>query len=222
MNLLRKPIIHGFLTVALWLGWVCPPLTALERSDIFTTGTVHSFGNYEVKGKLAFDIARSGSIEIGRLQVSGLYNGPYPWVMKVYTENTNFQGISGRVTLPSRAGLVSLDGRFAVPLQIHTPNLAVGQFVPIPDRSDPSYVMYVPPPEPGQRVYTERIVIGIDPRNADWVAGPDGLLFTSDDNPLGDITIPTPFTLTFRAIFDAASAEAQYKARLIIEVVGAP
>jgi len=218
----RKRILIGLLAIALCIAGGSPSAHAAERSDIFASGTVHSFGGYRFTGRLVFDTASTGYTEIGRLEVEGTHNGPYPWVMRVYTENKHFQGISGRIISQSRAGLVSKDGRFVVPLLIHTPNLKQDQFIRVPDISDKGYVTYNPPPEPGRFAHTERIIVGIDPRNANWVSGRDRVLYTTDDNVLGDITIETPFTLIFRAQFDASSTQAEYVSRLVFEVLGAP
>lgn len=214
--------IYELLTIFVFLGFASPSVEATERSDIFATGTVHSFGSYEVEGRLGFETARAGTIEIGRLEVRGTYNGPYPWIMRIYTDNTHYQGISGALVSPTRAGLVSVDGRFTIPLEVHHPNLTPNQFVVIPDLSDRDYATYQPPAEAGQHPFHELIIIGIDPRNATWVAGPDGQLFTDDDNPKGDITLPNPFTLVFQARFDASTAQGEYLSRLVIEVVSAP
>ena len=64
--------------------------------------------------------------------------------------------------------------------------------------------------------------MGIDPRNAPWVAGQDGILFTDDDNILGDTTVKTPFELTLRAVIPSSAAEGTYEAILYIEIVPAP
>ena len=64
--------------------------------------------------------------------------------------------------------------------------------------------------------------MGIDPRNAHWVAGQDALLFTEDDNVLGDITAATPFELTLRATVSPTTVQGNYDTILYIEIVPAP
>jgi hypothetical protein len=64
--------------------------------------------------------------------------------------------------------------------------------------------------------------MGIDPRNADWVSGGDRTLFTEDDNPLGDITLGTPFDIKFAAYFDEKSVKGNYTSNLYIELIPAP
>jgi hypothetical protein len=199
------------------------PCEAAKRVDVFATGTVHSFGEYSVSGDVNFDAVSPGRVEIGRIKVEGAYNGPYPWIMRVYTENSHFQGIAGSILPQNRTGLVSKDGRYTVPLEINTPQHSRDKFITVPDISDPDYIPYTPAPQPNEAsFYSDIIVIGVDPRNAIWVAGQDQFLHTDDDNTLGDLTLPTPFELFLKATFDEVTAQAEYVARLIIEVVSSP
>ena len=84
---LSRALIYSLLFVAvLFVAARAGPAHATERSDIFATGTVQSFGSYKFAGKLTFDTDRSGTTEIGRLQVTaprvvaffekGVSNGP--------------------------------------------------------------------------------------------------------------------------------------------------
>jgi hypothetical protein len=66
------------------------------------------------------------------------------------------------------------------------------------------------------------VIIGIDPRNRIWVSGPDGSLFTNDDNPLGDMTLSTPFEIFFAADIDEHTVQGEYTGRIYIEIIPAP
>ena len=72
------------------------------------------------------------------------------------------------------------------------------------------------------RAYTDCVLMGIDPRNGSWVTGPDGLLYTADDNFLGDLTVATPFELLLQANIPAAAVQGEYDAVLYIEISPAP
>ena len=93
----------------------------------------------------------------------------------------------------------------------------------IPDINQRIYTAYSPTALPGVGPnHTDCIIMGIDPRNADWVAGPDGILFTRDDNHLGDTTVESPFELTLIADVPQSAVEANYETYLYLEIVPAP
>jgi len=195
---------------------------ASVKQEVSISGHVQSFGGYTVTESFTFDVTSPGEVEIGRVVVDGLYNGPYPWIMRVYTDNLHFAGIAGALRKPSPAGLVSEDGAYAVALLIHSPNFGPNEWRKIPDLSDPGYQPYQPESEPGRSMHSDLVIMGIDPRNADWVAGDDGLLYTEDDNLLGDVTIATPFELILKGDFTSASVRGNYKTTLYVEIVSAP
>ena len=64
--------------------------------------------------------------------------------------------------------------------------------------------------------------MGIDPRNATWVAGADQVLFTEDDNPTGDNTLPTPFALSLYADVSESAVRGSYDTTLYFEIIPAP
>ena len=193
-----------------------------SKTEIRTVGTVPSFGIYSFKGSLNFNITKPGKFEIGKVAVYGTYNGGYPWIIRIYTDNTNYMPLAGSLAAKSRAGLISEDGQFTIPLEINCPNFGKDDWVNIPDINDENYKPYKPAKEVGMGIYTDRIIMAIDPRNADWVAGPDRTLFTGDDNPLGDTTIQTPFDVRFAAYFDEKTVEGNYTSNLYIELIPAP
>ncbi len=204
-----------------------PPLpgTALAsvQQEVYITGHVQSFGGYSFTEAVSFDIREPGKQEVGRIVVDGLYNGEYPWIMRAYTDNLRFSGIAGRVGKPSPAGLVSKDGAYAIPLFLNTPNLGEDAWRRIPDLNERDYSPYRADADPGaEAAYTDLIVMGIDPRNGTWVAGPDGLVQTYDDNLLGDLTIATPFEMILRADVPPTAPRAEYETTLYLEIVPAP
>jgi len=208
-----------FLLLSLAAPLIC---FAAVRQEVYVTGHVRSFGGYTFTEAVAFEIREPGEQEIGRILVDGLYNGEYPWVMRCYTDNLHYAGVAGAVRPADPAGLVSKDGRYTIPLFIHCANFGENVWRKVPDLSEPGYLPYQPNPEPGEVAYTDCVLMGIDPRNGSWVAGPDGLLYTHDDNPLGDSTLPTPFELVLQAKASGGSVKAEYDAVLYVEIATAP
>ena len=219
MARLRKR--SGILILLLLLASASRSWAAVKQ-EVYVTGHVQPFGGYLFTEAVAFDITKPGKQEIGKIVVDGMYNGEYPWIMRVYTDNLRYTGIGGAVRLPSPAGLVSEDGQFVIPLLIQGPNFGPDEWRVIPDLSEPGYSPYAPKPEPGEASYTDCVVMGIDPRNGNWVAGGDGLLYTGDDNFLGDATIPTPFEMTLQADVSPSGVRGKYATTLYIEIVPAP
>ncbi len=198
------------------------PAWATTRQEVYVTATVPSFGGYTFTEAIEFTAAEPGTVEIGRITVEGLYNGEYPWILRVYTDNLHFAGVAGAVERPNPAGLISKDGRFQIPLEIQSPVFGPDEWRRIPDLNEAGYRPYSPPPLPEEPQHTDGVILGIDPRNANWVAGPDGLLYTEDDNPLGDWTAKTPFELVLRARIDPSTVSGSYDALLYLEIVPAP
>ena len=194
-----------------------------SRQQVYVSGTIQSFGSYTLTSALSFTISGPGLQELGTITVDGLYNGEYPWVMRMYTENVQYAGVGGSIRRGSPAGLVSKDGLYVIPIEVHCPNFGPDGWRRVPDALEDPYVPYRPSDNPtdyGQ--HSDCVIMGIDPRNAPWVAGPDHQLFTGDDNVLGDITIATPFQITVRAQVDPKAVQGQYDALLYVEIVPAP
>ena len=193
------------------------------RQQVYLTGTVHSFGAYTFTPSLAFDIREPGTQALGVITVEGLYNGDYPWILRIYTENTRYAGAAGILRRPSPAGLVSKDGQSVIPLEVHSPPFGPDAWRRVPDLLEDPYLPYRPSDNPNApEEYSDCIVLAIDPRHAPWVAGPDHQLFTPDDNVLGDMTMPTPFAITVRARVDASAVQGLYDTILYLELVPAP
>ena len=219
-SFLIKVFCLSLLACGLWL--VACGDSCASKTEVKTLGVVPSFGTYSFKGSLNFTIPKPGKFEIGKVTVFGTYNGAYPWIMRIYTDNTNFMPVAGSLTAKSKAGLISEDGQFTIPLEISCPNFGKNVWAHIPDINDKGYKPYRPSKDPGIGEHTDRIIMGIDPRNADWVSGSDRTLFTEDDNPLGDITLGTPFDIKFAAYFDEKSVKGNYTSNLYIELIPAP
>lgn len=200
---------------------LAPPLWA-ARTELTARATVLSFGTYSFEGVLAGFIREPGKIELGSVTVKGTYNGPYPWVMRIYTDNVNYAGVGGAFDTGSPAGLVSEDGKYTMQIEANCLNWGEDEWLRIPDLNDPEYREYFPPAAVGTGGHSDRIIMGIDPRNADWVSGPDRELFNADDNLLGDITLETPFEIKFRTKVGPNAPVGDYKGRIYIEIVPAP
>ncbi len=212
---------HRWALAALLLA--CPATALAARQQVYLTGTVQSFGTYAFSPSLTFDIREPGAQELGVITVEGLYNGEYPWILRMYTENTQYAGVAGMLRRPSPAGLVSKDGQSVIPLEVHSPPFGADVWRRVPDLLEEPYTPYRPSDNPNAPDdYSDCIVLGIDPRHAPWVAGPDHQLFTLDDNVLGDMTTMTPFAITVRARVDAAAVRGSYDTVLYLELVPAP
>ena len=195
-----------------------------KRVAIPARGKVSSFGTYSYIGRLNFDITEAGEQEIGTIIIEGTYNGEYPWIMRIYTDNTGYNGIAGAAKPQNPAGLISTDGRFTIPLLVNSPTFEISQYKIVPDINQSGYKVYKPGKLRQKTIteYTDCVIMAIDPRNEIWVAGKNGILFDGDDNALGDITVPTPIELKFKSEFDEKAVKANYMANLYIEIVACP
>lgn len=199
-----------------------PPSPASVQQEVYITGQVQPFGGYVFTEAVTFEVAEPGKQVVGQIVVDGLYNGEYPWILRAYTDNLQFSGVGGAVRSINPAGLVSEDGQFVIPLFIQTPNDGEEEWQRIPDLGEPGATPYTPDADPARKTGTDCVLMGIDPRNGSWVAGPDGLLYTGDDNLIGDITVATPFEMTLMADVPATGVRGKYAATLYLEIVSAP
>ena len=214
-RLLMAPVLFSLLFL---------PATAFasQKQEVYVTGTVESFGGYIFSNKVEFTLTKPGVTQIGTVVVDGMYNGEYPWIMRIYTDNIRFKGVAGLGQHPIPLGLLSKDGRFSLPVQISSSNFGTDTWRTIPDINQPDYHPYQPTSIHGTADYTDCVFMGIDPRNAVWVSGHDGVLFTDDDNLLGDVTIKTPFEMGLRVDAPERTVEGEYEGFLYIEIVPAP
>ncbi len=185
--------VHAGMAVlaALCVFFAYPSESYALKSQIRATATVGSFGSYSFKTYLEKDIAKPGEQTFLTITVDGMYNGEYPWVMKIYTDNKEFKGTAPSFTTDIPHGIISEDGRYAVPIEASCPAWGDDVWRVIPDVNESDYIPYKRPSVPDEQTYTECIIMGIDPGNATWVAGADKTLFTNDDNILGDTTMAT-------------------------------
>ena len=217
-------IAKSYLCTILFLSLLFSPCAAglASRQHVYVSGTVQSFGSYHFTPALSFAIQEPGLQEIGTILVEGMYNGEYPWIMRIYTENAHFAGVAGGIRPATPAGLVSRDGQYVIPIEIKSPTFD-DVWRRVPDLFETPYIPYAPSDDPtAPPEYTDCLIMGIDPRHAPWVAGPDGQLFTDDDNPLGDLTMATPFQMSLRARVDPRAVQGPYDALIYIEIVPAP
>lgn len=199
------------------------PGFASVKQEVYVTGTVGSFGGYSFTPTVKFTVKEPGIKELDPIMVNGLYNGEYPWIMRIYTDNLHLGGIAGAIHPPPPDGLVSEDGRFSIPIEVNCPNFGVGTWLRVPDLNEPDYTPYSLVADAKEKAaYSDLILMGIDPRNAAWVAGPDGVLGTADDNHLGDNTLPTPFSILLRVNVPPSGVQGNYTAYIYIEIVPAP
>ena len=225
---MKKTVARCSLLVAGFLSFLATsnqqPATAYAstKQEVYITGSVQSFGGYTFGEGVRFDVTHPGQQVVGKIMVQGVYNGEYPWIMRAYTDNLHYAGVAGAIRRPKPAGLISKDGRFVIPLQINSPSFGENAWRRVPDINESDYASYRPGTEPGKDDYSDCILMGIDPRNASWVAGPDEILYTDDDNLLGDLTAKTPCELTLQADLEAADPEGAYETYLYIELIPAP
>lgn len=211
----------GLFAILLFLSSLSTAQAAVKQ-EVYVTGHVRAFGGYQFTETVAFEVKDPGKQVIGEIVVEGLYNGPYPWIMRVYTDNYAYSGVTGAIKQAPSSGLVSKNGAYTIPLWISSPSLGEDAWRKIPDLSDTDQTPYEAHSETGDTFYTDCVVLGIDPRNGNWVAGGDGLIFTADDNTLGDITVPTPFAMELRADVAPSSVNGNYETTLYMETVSAP
>jgi len=220
MNNTIKTAIIASLTVCM-LAFTAGTCLA-KRTIIPVRGKVNSFGTYSFTGKLDFDIKKSGEQNIGKIIVEGVYNGEYPWIMRVYTDNTNYTGIASAARPQNQSGLISTDGRFSIPLLVDAPIMMFSNYRVVPDINQSNYKPYIPDKINRAMPYTDCIIMAIDPRNEVWVAGENSILFDKDDNISGDMTSATPMEINFKARFDEKAVSTNYTANLYIEILTCP
>lgn len=216
----------------------CPrgnDLYASVTSEVYMSCTVKSFGGYTLKAFVTDVIRQPGHQQIGYIVVDGATNEPYPWIMRIYTDNKDYQHLAGSIhagTEKIPQGLIR-EGGGNLPLQFQSKNTGE-EWVYVPDINNANYTSYFairdlgPGATVSGNVLREQPVVGIDPRNAAWVAGEDGILFTDDDNIYGDITLPTPFRINLAVQVPenvprgTQSPSGEYKTRLIFEIISEP
>jgi len=159
-----------------------------------------------------------------------------PFTIRIYTDNAaRFEGVPHSLRKMSPAGLVSLDGRYTIPLKCWTLN-----FGPDVQESGWDSTLAGPPPVDdddlwlGPPLLEGRRNLG----SAMWVRVPDLVdmtpdpitwrrligqdqydnRFASDANPTGDFTLRSPFTLYLATEAGPTSVEGSYATTLVVEL----
>lgn len=159
-----------------------------------------------------------------------------PFAVRIYTDNASrFQGAPHAIHRGSPAGLVSLDGRYAIPLKVWTVNFG-------PDVQETGWDATIagPPPVDDDTFWRgPRLTSGdLEKESVAWIRVPDLTEMTSnpaswrrligqdpfdtryvaDTNPTGDFTITSPFTFYLAAEAGPTAVEGSYAATLVVEL----
>lgn len=224
---------RNIIAVTALVVGMCANILASTTSEVYISCTIASFGGYRFTGYVTAPADKPGFNEIGYIEVDGAANEPFPWIMRVYTDNKNYQGTAGAIYQEKIPQGLIREGGGSVPLQYRTPNTG-DEWVYVPDINHPDHLDYfaVRDMGPGATIPTgmtrDSVVMGIDPRNAEWVAGRDGILFTDDDNFYGDITIGTPFRIDLGVMMPRnvqqgkKTPQGKYSTKLIFEIISEP
>lgn len=217
-----------------------------EEQRVAVTGTVDNLsqaisGRFNVivskedisnafKGRVVFDLSP--------ITVTGIYNGPYPWYLRVYTDNQPVLP-PGVADIPgtrntSKAGLMSVPQangyNYIVPLKVwcigfgpaghtdaHTAPDTADEKWGGPECTSPEAVCWQRVPDKYELDGDKPVILkieGIDPTDRQLVTG---------HNPLGDFTINSvpsdSYSLVFAAEFTPTSIAGDYSAtELYVEV----
>lgn len=159
-----------------------------------------------------------------------------PFTIRVYTDNAaRYEGIPHALSKVSPAGLVSMDGRYVIPIKCWTLNFG-------PDLQEMGWdaTLAGPPPVDDDIAWIGPPLLegGRNYGSASWVRVPDLLdmtadpitwrrlvgqdqydtRFVSDANLTGDYTLRSPFTLYFATETGPTAVEGTYVANLVVEL----
>jgi hypothetical protein len=173
----------------------------------------------------------------------------HPWYMRIYTDNhQRYQGVEraiyfGRTAtqeggsasaMGSPAGLVSSDGKYAIPLKVWCLNFGpdveegwdANLLGPPPVKED--YYWRGPLLDTGRRDSTrvawewipDYIDMSADPATWRKLIGQDSYdtHYVSDSNPTGDFTLPSPFQVYIAYETSPTSVMGKYSTDLIVEI----
>ena len=159
-----------------------------------------------------------------------------PFSIRIYTDNAaRYRGIPGAIRRAPSAGLVSLDGKYVIPLKVWTSN-----FGPNIQEVGWDSSLAGPPPLDDDNEWIGPPLLE-DTRNygsSSWVRVPDfsemtanpitwrrlmgqdphDTRYVSDTNVTGDFTLKSPFTFYLATEAGATAVEGRYSATLIVEL----
>jgi len=159
-----------------------------------------------------------------------------PFAIRIYTDNAaRYEGVPNALRKVSPAGLVSMDGRFVIPIKCWTLN-----FGPDVQESGWDGALAGPPPVDDDDLWIgpplledkrnlgsamwQRIpdLVDMTPNPVTWrrLVGQDQYdnRFASDANPTGDFTLRSPFTLYLATEAGPTTVEGTYAANLVVEL----
>lgn len=159
-----------------------------------------------------------------------------PFTVRVYTDNASrYRGVDGAIHAGSPAGLVSDDGRFAIPMKIWTVNFG-------PDFDETGWKSdTMGPPPVDDDTYWKGPLLSNDEREIGavaWLRIPDysemtsdpgswrrligqdpaDRRFVTDTNITGDYTLTSPVTVYLATEAGATAVQGQYSATLVVEL----
>ena len=159
-----------------------------------------------------------------------------PFAIRIYTDNAaRYEGVPHALKKPSPAGLVSMNGRYVIPVKCWTLNFGpdiqeTGWDAPLagpPPVDDDDYWLG-PPLLEGVRSYGSanwvRIpdLVDMTPNPITWrrLVGQDQYdnRFVADSNVTGDFTLKSPFTLYLATEAGPTTVEGTYVANLVVEL----
>ena len=159
-----------------------------------------------------------------------------PFAIRIYTDNAaRYEGVPNALRKGSPAGLVSMDGRFVIPIKCWTVNFG-------PDVQETGWdaALAGPPPvdEDDSWIGPHLLEGGRNYDSAGWVRIPDRVdmtpnqsswrrligqdqydnRFVSDANVTGDYTLRSPFTLYLATEAGPTAVEGSYATNLVVEL----
>ena len=159
-----------------------------------------------------------------------------PFAIRIYTDNaTRFLGVPGALHNPSPAGLVSLDGRYIIPIKVWCLNFGPdiqetgwdARLAGPPPVDDDNFWVGPPLLEGGRNLGSaawdrvpDLVDMTTDPNSWRRLIGqdPHDTRFVSDINPIGDFTLRSPFTFYLATDAGAAAVEGSYATTLVVEL----
>ena len=159
-----------------------------------------------------------------------------PFTIRIYTDNAaRYEGVPHALEKVSPAGLVSLNGRYVIPLKCWTLNFGpdiqeTGWDAAIagPPPVDEDDYWLGPPLIEGSRSYGSASWVRVpdladmtpDPITWRRLIGQDqtDTRFVSDSNPVGDFTLSSPFTVYLATETGPTAVEGSYAANLVVEL----